>query len=271
MKKNKMFIAIILMALLMPNLIVKAESTNELEEGGFVEIGGTSQDKLLLYEKEAFVETKIHYVKGEVVDIIEREISEKEYNLPTQVQRADCSVAGQIDCWETNAKRITLGAWQEGSSTCPSYYIQVDNVWKNIPSVKSYDVIGIRFSTNFDVVGAVGYQYYNGTSIQYSPNGTNTKISNNGVGTSMNIADSASSGLHMNLKIQGRADTPGTVYFGGSYQHATSTTTLAQSQNYNFSSSGYGGVFAFASSVSGKYDAMQGVSGSFYSNGCLAK
>lgn len=49
----------------------------------------------------------------------------------------------------------------------------------------------------------------------------------------------------------------GTVY--ASYQHATSNTTLATSQNYTFSLTGYGRVFLFYNSARNIYDAMNGV------------
>ena len=53
----------------------------------------------------------------------------------------------------------------------------------------------------------------------------------------------------------------GTVY--GSYQHASTATTLAESKKYTISSSGYGRVINFDASVRNKYAAMTGVDLSF--------
>lgn len=122
--------------------------------------------------------------------------------------------------------------------------------------------------SNFKIKGGLGYQNYevNGTSdrIEYDPNGTNTEVFDNGIGTSMNVVNDVTSGLHMTLLVEGNPLETGYVSFRGSYQHATSSVTLAQLQNYTLSSNGLVGVINFNSSVRNKYDAMQGVSGSFY-------
>lgn len=54
---------------------------------------------------------------------------------------------------------------------------------------------------------------------------------------------------------------PNTLPIGiyGSYQHATESVSLDTSQNYSFSSSGYGNVFKFGLTTKGKYDNTQGV------------
>ena len=49
----------------------------------------------------------------------------------------------------------------------------------------------------------------------------------------------------------------GTVY--ASYQHATSSISLASSKYYTISKSGYGKVFSFYNNMSSKYDGMGGV------------
>lgn len=230
----------------------------------------------LSYEKK-FIETSIHYINGTVVEIQEREITESEYNMTAMTIQGNCTVPGADDCWETASKIVSIAAWPV-TGKCNTYRIQVDNVWKTgvMPTVRSYDVIAIRHSTSFNFGGGIGYQYYkqNGVNkeVQYDPvNGTNTKKLSNGVGTSMNIVDDATSDLHLMLLIEGSVTSNGIVYFGGTYQHATSTVTLTQSQNYTISTSGLGGVLAFNSSVIGKYDGMQGVSGSFYGELCNAK
>ena len=74
----------------------------------------------------------------------------------------------------------------------------------------------------------------------------------------MNIVDSVSSSLSNSMSVTIiNNSTTYTAY--GTYQHATSDVTLSQSKNYSISSSGLGGVLAFANSVIGYYDGMQGV------------
>ncbi len=127
--------------------------------------------------------------------------------------------------------------------------ISVVVTWINNPTIRSYDVIGA---------------YLNGVSLKTSPitrvvssNTTrfsdNTKSASNGFGTSILLP----SGSNLILNQDYDVSKGGTVY--ASYQHATSNTTLATSQNYTFSLTGYGRVFLFYNSARNIYDAMNGV------------
>ena len=51
----------------------------------------------------------------------------------------------------------------------------------------------------------------------------------------------------------------------GTYQHAKSSVSLSESQNYSFSSRGLGGVLKFnKDSIKNKYDGMTGVRGVYH-------
>ena len=127
--------------------------------------------------------------------------------------------------------------------------------WINEPKIKTYDVIGVRFGSGVSLKGNISFK-----QIYKDSSGNNIEITNhydrvlsNGFGCSFKVGN----GTDYNISIQFDYSGSGIVY--GSYQHAKSSSTLAESQKYTISSSGYGGVFTFDSSVKDKYDAMGGV------------
>lgn len=143
------------------------------------------------------------------------------------------------------------------------YYVHLVNDWLITPRVKSYDVIAMRFEDATMVEGTqIGSQMYttNGTSdsIDYSYNGTNMVLSSNGFGISMNLVDAAS-GFTCDIEAIVIATSQWAKAYG-SYQHAMTAVTLAQSKSYTISHNGYGKVINFATAVQNDYDNMQGVS-----------
>lgn len=144
------------------------------------------------------------------------------------------------------------------------YFIDLTNKWLIEPYIKSYDVIALRTD---DATIVEGTQYgtqsckkANGTYeyVNYSNGGTNMVKASNGFGISMNLIDS---GVEFTCEIEAvvTATTEWAEVFG-SYQHAASSVTLAQSKSYTISHNGYGEVINFATGIEGVYDAMQGVS-----------
>mgnify|MGYP002569071402 CR=1 FL=1 len=145
---------------------------------------------------------------------------------------------------ETGSKRLKI------ATTCSSNcYHSVTLTWKTNPTIRSYDVIGA---------------YFNGVSLTNNPTtqviannsttfATNLKRATNGIGTSFKLP----SGSNIIINQTFSTTKGGTVY--ASYQHATSNTTLSTSQNYTFSTLGYGRVFLFSGSARNIYDAMNGV------------
>ena len=154
-------------------------------------------------------------------------------------------------------------------STIPSnitntFLIDLTNLWLKSPYIKSYDVIAIR-TDDATVIegtqeGTQTYIYKNGSTgtIDYSNNGTNMVKASNGFGISMNLVDDANT-YECTIEAIVTATTRwATVY--GSYQHAATNVTLAQSKSYTISHNGYGEVINFATAVQNDYDGMQGVS-----------
>ena len=120
----------------------------------------------------------------------EREITKEEYD---SYPEAGISPYLNDDgaSYETQVKKITLGViggttWNHVVSTA---------TWKSIPSVRSYDVIGVRGERfEFRDGSQTGEQVYvlNGQylMVDYAWNGTNIQRHNNGFGISMNIVNS---------------------------------------------------------------------------------
>ena len=80
----------------------------------------------------------------------------------------------------------------------------------------------------------------------------------NGFGISMNLVD-AGSIFECSITATVTATTEWATMYG-SYQHAATDVTLAQSKSYVISHNGYGKVINFATAVQNYYDGMQGVS-----------
>lgn len=143
------------------------------------------------------------------------------------------------------------------------YLVYLVNLWLITPKVKSYDVIAMRTEDATISNGTQdGTQVYktNGVSnmISYSYQGTNMVLSSNGFGISMNLVDAASEFACDIQAVVTATSQWATVY--GSYQHAMTAVTLAQSKSYTISHNGYGKVINFATAVQNDYDNMQGVS-----------
>lgn len=132
-------------------------------------------------------------------------------------------------------------------------YITVLAKWINPPAVNSYDVIAVRLSGVSLNGGFTFKQVYKSGGTYYTLYNGNNQTFINGFGSSALLHSGSDQEYSLTFKVSGT----GTVY--GSYQHAITSVTLAQSKNYTISSSGLGGVINFASSVVGYYDAMPGV------------
>lgn len=192
--------------------------------------------------------------------ISERVMTVEEYvNTPAPLE-TECFFnvgTGSYDC-ETNMKYLALLVESDGSDVVFTFY----NNWKSMPSYKSFDVIGMRWTGDFSYYSYYGEQYTNGNSgvIEYYPGNGNFKTGTNAIGLSQNLVDSATQ-IQSKLILVGECTTSGRVY--ASYQHARANITLATSKKYNFSSSGMGNVFAFYDGVGSYYDNTIGLSKSY--------
>ena len=156
---------------------------------------------------------------------------------------------------ETEYKKILI------EDIAGEIFMQVD--WKKNPAVRSYDVIALRgVGVTFDYDSINGNQQYtingNMSKINYDSTTENVKLFSNGFVISMNLVNGASN-YSLSLNINYFKDiNNATIY--GSYQHAQRNITLSQSQDYDISANGLGGVIDFNGSVRSYFDGMGGVS-----------
>lgn len=132
------------------------------------------------------------------------------------------------------------------SNTC---YSSVTLTWLNNPSVRSYDVMGAYFS-GVSLVSEPSTKVMSSNS-NFSAN--SIKRANNGIGVSFKLP----SGTNIIVNQTFSTTKGGKIY--ASYQHAISNTNLTTSQDYRFSTLGYGQVFLFNGNTRNIYDAMNGV------------
>ena len=181
------------------------------------------------------------------------QISKEEYERP--------SVAPASVTYSENYKKITLSSVFGGST----YLFSASAEWKYMPTVRSYDVIGMRFNNvamytdsqdGLQIFKQVGSDHYE--NLSYAPDGANTSIQKNGFGVSMNLVNNDIDSLELNITAIGMVSGSNPQVWA-SYQHAARNVTQAQSKNYTISAAGYGGVINFNPSVEIYYDGMYGV------------
>lgn len=215
-------------------------------------------DLLLEDRDEVCVITRTRYDENnQPVETINTEVTEAE------AKRVAAMPETRGSSWQTSSKKLTILVLNAGSRK----RITLTNTWLKLPKVRSYDVMAVRITDKSYDIGSNGFsahQYYDNSSVSYSLNGDNVRqpgffLSHPGIGVSMNIVDSVSSSLS-NTMVLTLVNGKDKYKVFGTYQHATSKVTLAQSKDYDIEAGGLGNVLKFSSSVAGKYDGMQGVS-----------
>ena len=141
------------------------------------------------------------------------------------------------------------------SESCGAYCLMaLTATWNYAPTVRSYDVMGARFS------GTSIYQYNN--TYVYSSNGTTTVPTSNrqtfdtGFGITTQLPSSGSN-LKVGTSFYVYDNSGATVY--GAYEHAAAGTTLNISKMYYISPYGQGDVLYFTGLATYFYDDANGV------------
>jgi hypothetical protein len=221
------------------------------------------ETELSLSSEEKFIRIdEWHDSEGNLINSTETEVSEM---IATNFQQPMYPQSWNVT-HTTSMKRLYM---QVVSTSASLKVATITNTWLSLPSTRSYDVIAVRPETNSMTINVnsdtiSGYQNWDGNVINYNISSSNTKKSssftgNGGIGISMNIVDSVSSSLENSMTVIFVCGNENFKVYG-TYQHATSDVTLAQSQSYSFSSSGLGEVLYYSNStIRNKYDNMQGV------------
>lgn len=190
--------------------------------------------------------------------VVNKEITKEEYDKPISRNNQ----INETTIYETTYKRLE-SVYVEALPGIN--FLNISLVWKIIPLVKSFDVIGTHFVHQSSVGGTVfGHQIYrrvgnsNYETILYSDSGTNIKDEDNGVAYSMNLVNYVLEYLECDMSLNLSVDYYPT-HTWTSYQHAIEDVTLAQSKNYDFDCYGLGYVFDFNNNIGSKYDGSGGI------------
>lgn len=241
----------------------QALETEELISGELLDYAIKEGRMLGSDEYYSEIITNYNGYTGQIIGVFEREITKEELNNYHSIQSlASCG----SNCYETNAKKFTANIFT--TQYISVYKIQLYNVWKTVPKIKSYDTIAARWdvsdglglnSENTSVYGEQRYCINSDCNVVYYNNdSSNTKIESNGAGVSMNIVDSATSGIENLLNINVYTYNSGILHIYATYQHATSNISLTTAKSYSFGN-GLGGTLVYPSSIVGYFDAMQGL------------
>lgn len=196
-----------------------------------------------------YIKTEHNQVTGEVTETF---LTKAEYEQAQETPQTRATVVA------TSYKHTELALVRSGDTNA---YFTYTAVWKIMPVVRSFDVIGVRLS-NMSKVGGThqGKQVYvlDGVTdyVRYHFNGTNIMNFSNGFGISMNLLNSDVT--YLECTIDGSTtlnDMPAGLF--ASYQHAVEIVSLATSQNYTIGV-GLGNVFVFNDNIGNKYDGMAG-------------
>ena len=185
-------------------------------------------------------------------------MTDEEYEVFSQVSPMTVCDVDDV-CWQTASKRLSMLVSKDSNNYLSIF---VSNIWLTEPKVKSADIIAVRFNGSASLYNFWGEQHYTNSSgkqlVSYNNTVTNSQVFSNGLGISMNLVDA---GSNFKCYLAWNGYSSGTLNIYASYQHATSNVTVADSKKYTLSSSGLGNVIKFnSSSISNKYDGMQGVS-----------
>ena len=247
MKKN--ILKVMIIALVLFSTSVKADAYYTNENGlEFTEFQyNTLVD--ILNEKSVRTLTQEEYDHFNVENMIEGEYEYNTQEFETYETPFTAGVMPLASYHETTSKKITL------SKACTSSYclMSVILIWKKVPSVTSYDVIGVRLAntTFYDSLNDFTAKFGSTTTSSYA----GYKKTSEGLGDSVSIKSNVE---YVSLNVRVKPTSNGAVY--ASYQHAVKTVTLAQSLNFTFSGTGYGSVFVWPSSYGSIYDKMGGAS-----------
>lgn len=211
--------------------------------------------------KEKYIKSTIVYDQGQVVSSNDEEVSLNEFTNSDVTE--PIYVPLQVATTETTYRKLkmTIVVWGNNSNNMS---ITLTNTWKQLPSMKTYDVLAIAPGVSFSLKASgyrSAYQEYDGNIIKYSETGDKwNEVKDNiifgkGMGISQNLVDAATTSLENSMTYRVKA-VQATLPFNvrGAYAHAIVDTPLAQSKKYTLGSGGIGNLIIFNSSVASHYE-----------------
>ena len=215
---RKLFL-IITMFIFLP-FIVKAEENIEQDNNSYI----TKYYKTVTYN---------NIVNAFYNNSVTTEITEEEYNSVDTSQPKSATV-------ETTYKKLTSSITANGNN----YRYKAVLQWKIIPSVRSYDIIGIGFYQNVKVKNNNLYfnqEYCISGGSCYNSSVNYPQIFSNGAGTSFALPSGSLSSLKETLYFDVEKNTTATItsqLAASDYSHATSIISLANSKKYTVNANG---------------------------------
>lgn len=218
---------------------------------------GFSQDEIYYMNEETYLENKDldatlvaenqKYYKTIYTDLMgnsySTEITEEEYN-----NQPSSNARGTV---ETQYKRMVTTISQNGNK----FRFKVSLSWKDMPSKRSYDIIGIGFDNNVYIDSTVHFINY--WCNEYGTCNTDTsytykKSTSTGGAVTFDFPDSAissSATLYYDVS-KNTSNTITSLKMYGDYAHATSNVSSSSAGDYYITHNG----IELWSSIVGKYD-----------------
>lgn len=240
--KSKVYILLIAMSMIIgiPNVFAKTNFINKY--------GVEFTDEQYNYISDMFYDG---YQKDMTQDELDRMIEANVFENIIEVVSYDNTsknITGNKGTQVTQNGRTTKIVKSCNSTEC---LVTLTATWNLIPTINSYDVIGFRpTSASITTIGTAKVTG-NGYSVSYPA--SSAQQSGTGFGHSVKLGGVS----NMKASTYMYCTPSGTVY--GSYQHAMSNISLANSKLYTISAGGYGYVFHFYGAASGIYDNATGV------------
>jgi hypothetical protein len=231
-------------------------------------IATLTQDMADILADDTTLQTRssTQYVKVEtVVDIFGNEVSYSEEEV-TEEEALEFEANPPMQTrgyptHQTAMKKLQINI-TVGSISVKTITVTCTWLSGQMPVTRSHDVLAVRPNKSFTFnTGAYfsAYLKHNGNTVQtYNKSSGNVVNSSAGVGVSMPLPTGGTSMSHgLTLIVISGAD-PFDAY--GSFQHAQSTVSLADSKKYSLVVNGRTNIIKFNNStIAGKYDNMQSV------------
>ncbi len=254
---------------------------------GLISIRSVNAEKIDMDDNVASKQTVTKYIKtvalydkdDNFVTSQDFEISKREYDAETPVMgeyayvnsigKTCASVGGYMCTWSTEYKTLTLSMDIAGGSD--GVIIEIENLWKKLPKIKHYDVIGFTIAKGSGIESILpslkAVQYFDNDTINYNQFSENRVHKSNGEAMIMDIVDSTSNYSRQTYSIRMIGVKPGTI-INASYQHAiTEDLTKSEAKGFSFGTSTsdsnkivLGGTYVYPRTLAEKYDQTKGVS-----------
>ncbi len=251
MKKFKFTLLILLFIVFVPT-VAYAEETEDCD-GCVLESETIKYFKTETYYDDLVnTERIIKALSGNAYSVT-TEITEEEYEaVDTNVSNIVQTRVGTTI--ETTYKKMITQIYANGST----YRYKNKLLWKLIPSVRIYDIIGIGFYASVRPSGTPSFsQYYCNPSGCTTSTSRTTQIFSNGTSATFKLPSGTLSALDQTFYFDVAKTNPNSTIISqlaaGDYAHATTSTTLSNALNHQvIQTSG----IVLDSSIVGNYDTI---------------